>query len=95
MANVKMSIKQWEDYQRAVKSGDKDKAQRIMDMGYQPDYDPAEDVSRETKLIEAAEVEDEEQLILDDVAAGLENKEIYEKYGVSPKKLSMIKAGAK
>ncbi len=95
MANTKMSIAQWKDYDKAVKSGDKAKAARIMDLGYQPEYDPTLVAAEEAQIIETEEEEDENEAILNDVAGGLENKEIYRKYGISPAKLTSIKKGAK
>lgn len=91
MAVIKMSIPQWDAYSKAKEEGDVVKAQAIMDMGYCREYDDS--------LIEAEvtdvthEVDDED--ILNDLAAGLSNKEIYSKYKISPKRLSVIKKGEK
>ena len=87
MATVKMSIAQWNAREKAIKEGDTKKAAAILDLGFQPEYDDS--------LVDATDaviVEPED--ILDDLAAGLSNKEIYEKYDISPKKLSMIKKEA-
>ncbi len=89
MAVVKMSISQWNAYQAAKKSGDTKKSAKIMDLGYQHEYDESLLAATEAEVIEYDTAD-----ILDDVAAGLENKEIYAKYGISPKRLSMIKKEA-
>ena len=89
---VKMSIAQYNDFKKAKDEGNSDRAEEILSMGYQAVYDPS-DVG-----VTEAEIMDEEytnENILDDVAAGMENKEIYDKYGISPQKLAQIKKGAK
>jgi len=92
--SVKMSIPQYNAFRKAQEDGDDKTADAIMELGFQEDWNPS--------LIEATEAEilEEEQEIpnediLDAVAAGLSNKEIYGKFGISAQKLSVIKKGAK
>jgi len=91
MATVKMSIPQWQDYEKALAEGKTGRAAEIMELGYQNPYDPSVLGATEAEVIEEEYTNDD---ILDDLAAGLTNKEIYEKYSISPKRLSMIKKKA-
>ena len=91
-AVVKMSIAQWNDYKKAKKEGNLERAQLIMDMGYQREYDPSDVGATEAEELEELYINDD---ILDDVAGGMTNKEIYDKYDISPAKLASIKKGAK
>jgi len=92
MATVKMSIAQWNAREKAIKEGDTKKAAAILDLGFQPEYDDSLLAATEAVILDEVELSPED--ILDDVAAGLSNKEIYGKYDISPKKLSMIKKEA-
>ena len=85
MAVVKMSIKQYNDFREAKKNGDEERAAKIMSLGYQPEYDET--------LLDATEasIEEDEDSVEDDLAAGIDDKEICEKYGISRQKLSAIK----
>ena len=89
---VKMSIPQYNDFRKAKDNKDNSRAQAIMDLGYQSDYDPTDVGASEAEIIDEEYTNDN---ILDDVAGGLTNKEIYEKYDISPAKLVSIKKGAK
>ena len=91
----KMSIKQWKAYEQAKKAGNSERCERIISMGFNPEFDIDDIIAEEAVIIEAEEIEDETQSILDDVAGGLENKEICERYGISPQKLVAIKKKAK
>jgi len=92
MAVSRMSIPQYEAFRKAQKEGNYEKAQEIVDMGYVKEFDETDLNASEAEIIEEAYTEEN---ILDDVAAGLDNKEICEKYGISPQKLGSIKKGAK
>ena len=87
----RMSTKQVHAYQEAIKAGDKEKAERIYKMGYVADYKDfdmdVEVVSQETEL--------DEDEVLSDIGAGMEDSEIREKYGISAQKLGAIKRKAK
>lgn len=89
---MKMSIKQWKAYSEAKKEGDTITAQRIMDLGFAPDYEDAMLDFKEADIEEVTEFEPED--ILDAVAGGMPNKEIYEKFGITAQKLVSIKKGA-
>ena len=91
----KMSIKQWKAYEQAKKDGDEARMDRIINMGFNQEFNIDDIIADEAGIIEAEEIEDETQSILDDVAAGLENKEVCERYGISPQKLASIKKKAK
>jgi len=147
MSMTKMSVAQYDDLRKAQAAGDKVRAQAILDMGYQPDYDPTLVEATEAEILgDEPEVPHEDILqalhnglsdaeimakfkvsgqvlnvikgmmpkqivekdlpgipgkdldtdaVLNDVAAGMENKEITEKHGISAQKLGAIKKGAK
>ena len=92
MITVKMSIPQWEDYEKALAEGKTSRAKEIMELGYQNPYDPTVLGATEAEIIEEAYTNDD---IMDDVSGGMDNKEIYAKYSISPAKLVSIKKGAK
>jgi len=92
MATIKMSIPQWNDYEKAKADGNESRAKEILELGYQKEYDPSVLGATEAEVIEEAYTNDD---IMDDVSAGMDNKEIYAKYGISPAKLVSIKKGAK
>lgn len=92
VAPVKMSIPQYEDFRKAQAGGNHSRADAIMALGFQKEYDPADVGATEAEIIEEAYTNDD---ILDDIAGGMENKEICEKYDISPQKLGSIKKGAK
>ena len=87
-----MSIAQYNDFRKAQADKDFERAQAIMDLGYQAEYDPSDVGASEAEIIDE---EYTNENILDDVAGGMDNKEIYAKYGISPAKLASIKKGAK
>lgn len=102
--SIKMGNKQYQDFRKAQSEGDNDRAARIYGLGYQPEYTPSmlyietEVVEDEPKITAPADenkVELDEDAVLADVAAGLDNKEITEKYGISAQKLGSIKKKAK
>ena len=89
---TKMSIAQYNDMRKAQADGDQPRAEAIVALGYQKEYDPSDVGATEADIIEQAYTEEN---ILDDVAAGLENAEICEKYEISPQKLGSLKKKAK
>ena len=92
MAHVKMSIPQYNDFRKAQADKDTARADAIYALGYQTEYDPSDVGASEAEIIDE---EYTNENILDDLAGGMENKEICEKYSISPQKLGSIKKGAK
>ena len=92
MAHVKMGMAQYADFRKAQADKDFSRAEAIYDLGYQEQYDPTDVGASEAEIIDE---EYTNENILDDVAAGLTNKEICEKYSISAQKLGSIKKGAK
>ena len=92
MAHVKMSIAQYNDFRKAQADKNPERAQAIMDLGHQEHYDPSDVGATEAEIIEESYTNDD---IMDDLAAGLGNKEVCVKYGISAQKLGSIKKGAK
>ncbi len=92
MANTKMSIPQYNDYKLACDTGDMERANKIMDMGYQEVYDPTLADAVEADIVdEQPLVAGTDDDIKDDILGGLDNKEICSKYDISPQKLGSIK----
>ena len=88
---MKMSIPQYNDFRKAQADKNTPRAEAIMALGFQADYDPSDVGATEAEIIEEAYTNDD---IMDDLAAGMENKDICEKYGISPQKLASIKKKA-
>ena len=86
----KMTNEQYADYQKAKKIGDAVVAKELWEGEYDTEYKEGD-----AFIVDVEVEESDDDAILDDIAAGMENKEIYEKYGVSPQKLGQIKKGAK
>lgn len=87
-----MSIEQWNDREEALKAGDKERAQKILDLGYQPEYKKEMADFSEAELDQGLEIFEED--VMNDVAAGMDNKEIMAKYSISAQKLHAIKKKA-
>ena len=96
MAIQRYSINQYNDMVRAKKEGNHDAYAAIVEMGYNPNYltGTAFNLVKEAPKVEAPKDFDNQD-VLDDLAGGMENSEICEKYGISPQKLGSIKKGAK
>ena len=89
---AKMTNEQYRDYRKAKKIGDDETAQKIWDGGYGPEYKEGDAFIVDVDVVDG---DDDTADILDDVAGGMENKDIYKKYGISAQKLAQIKKGAK
>lgn len=96
MAVQRYSINQYNDMIRAKNENNHDAYALIVEMGHNPHYltGTAFKLVNEPAKIEAPKDFDNQD-VLDDVAGGMENSEICEKYGISPQKLGSIKKGAK
>lgn len=82
-----MRAKQYLAFRAAQDEGNLEKAQAIFNLGAVEDY--------EDSMLDFTEAEiDDGNDVLDDIAAGLTNKEICEKHGISPQKLAAIRKGA-
>lgn len=87
MPIVRMNIPQYEDLRHAQKIGDKVSEEALMTMGYNKNYNKGD-----VFIVDVPEVtEVDDQDILDDVAAGMDNKDIYKKYDISSSMLVAIK----
>jgi len=82
-------MKQYERLQEAKKAGNEDLAEQILGEEYGGDSTII-DVEVEVEPIVFSEEE-----VMDSVAAGLSNKEIADKFGISVQKIGSIKKKAK
>lgn len=90
MSMTKMSVAQYDDLRKAQAAGDKVRAAAIMDMGYQPKYDPLlVEATKAEILSEEPEIPHED--ILDALHKGLTDEEIMAKFKISAQVLGVIK----